>query len=127
MLIRRKDDLKSSELTPESLYVDRRAFLAAAGIVGVSALAGLAPRAWAAGTAGTAGAQEPQAVGKPFGLQKDDKPTPYTDVTTYNNFYEFGTGKGDPVEQAKGFKPRPWTVQVMEWSPNQRLISLTTS
>ena len=112
MLIRRKDDLKSSELTPESLYVDRRAFLAAAGIVGVGALAGLAPRAWAAGTAGTAGAQEPQAVGKPFGLQPNDKPTPYTDVTTYNNFYEFGTGKGDPVEQAKGFKPRPWTVQV---------------
>ncbi len=112
MLIRHKDDLKSSELTPESLYVDRRAFLAAAGIVGVGALAGLAPRAWAAGTAGTAGAQEPQAVGKPFGLQPNDKPTPYTDVTTYNNFYEFGTGKGDPVEQAKGFKPRPWTVQV---------------
>jgi sulfoxide reductase catalytic subunit YedY len=109
MLIRRKDDLKSSEITPESLYVDRRAFLAAAGIVGVGALASLAPRAWAAGTAG---AQEPQAVGKPFGLQKDDKPTPYTDVTTYNNFYEFGTGKGDPVDEAKSFKPRPWTVQV---------------
>ena len=109
MLIRKKDDLKSSEITPESLYVDRRAFLAAAGIVGVGALAGLAPRAWAAGTTGS---QEPQAVGKPFGLQKDDKPTPYTDVTTYNNFYEFGTGKGDPVDEAKGFKPRPWTVQV---------------
>ena len=109
MLIRKKDDLKSSEITPESLYVDRRAFLAAVGIVGVGALAGLAPRAWAAGTTGS---QEPQAVGKPFGLQKDDKPTPYTDVTTYNNFYEFGTGKGDPVDEAKGFKPRPWTVQV---------------
>jgi sulfoxide reductase catalytic subunit YedY len=109
MLIRRKDDLKSSEITPESLYVDRRAFLAAAGIVGVGALAGLAPRAWASGTGAP---QEPRAVGKPFGLQKDDKPTPYTDVTTYNNFYEFGTGKGDPVEEAQGFKPRPWSVQV---------------
>jgi sulfoxide reductase catalytic subunit YedY len=109
MLFRRKDDLKSSDITPESLYVERRAFLAAAGIVGVGALAGLAPRAWAAGTTPL---QEPQAVGKPFGLQKDDKPTPYTDVTTYNNFYEFGTGKGDPVEEAKGFKPRPWSVQV---------------
>ncbi len=106
MLIRPRTtaDLLSSEITPESLYMNRREWLAAAGftvgaIVGVDALL---PR--------PAGAQ--QALGKPYGLQSDDKPTPWEDVTSYNNFYEFGTAKDDPKEMAKDFKPRPWTVKV---------------
>ncbi len=104
MLIRPSDPLTSSETTPESMYLNRREFLAAAGILGAGLVAGAAPR--------PAGAQDPQAVGKPFGLQSDDKPTPWKDVTGYNNFYEFGTDKSDPAEYAKGFVPRPWTVQV---------------
>jgi sulfoxide reductase catalytic subunit YedY len=106
MLIRRPDDIKSSEITPERHYLGRREFLAAAGVLGLGAAGGLVPGAFAQGT------QEPQAVGKPYGLQKDDKPTKYADVTTYNNFYEFGTGKDEPAENAKEFKPRPWTVMV---------------
>jgi sulfoxide reductase catalytic subunit YedY len=105
MLIRRADDLRSSETTPESLYLNRREFLAAAGLLGAGLVAGVAPRPLVA-------QQEPQATGKPFGLQGDDKPTAWKDVTGYNNFYEFGTGKEDPAEYAKGFVPRPWTVQV---------------
>jgi sulfoxide reductase catalytic subunit YedY len=42
----------------------------------------------------------------------DDAPTPYGDVTSYNNFYEFGTGKGDPAEYAHTLRPRPWTVTI---------------
>jgi len=97
-------DLPSSEITPESLYMNRREWLAAAGLT-VGAIVGadaLLPR--------PAGAQ--QALGKPYGLQSDDKPTPWEDVTSYNNFYEFGTAKDDPKEMAKDFKPRPWTVKV---------------
>jgi sulfoxide reductase catalytic subunit YedY len=105
MLIRRASDLKSSEITPESLYVDRRQFLQAAGVAGIGLA--LAP-----GLLRAEGQQEPQATGKPYGLQKDDKPTPYQDVTSYNNFYEFGTGKDEPVENAKGFRTKPWTVTV---------------
>jgi sulfoxide reductase catalytic subunit YedY len=105
MLIRRPADVASSEITPESHYVNRREFLAAAGVAGLGALA--LPAAALA-----AAAQEPQAVGKPFGLQKDDKPTPWMDVTTYNNFYEFGTDKSDPAENAKAFRPHPWSVVV---------------
>jgi sulfoxide reductase catalytic subunit YedY len=101
MLIRRPNDLKSSEITPESLYINRRSWLAAAG--GALAIGGLGREA---------SAQEPQAVGKPFGLQPDDKPTPWQDVTTYNNFYEFGTDKSDPARNAKAFKTSPWTVTV---------------
>jgi sulfoxide reductase catalytic subunit YedY len=105
--MRKHAEPPSSEITPEKLFVDRRAFIAAAGTLGATAIAGgLLPR--------VAGAQpqEPQAVGKPFGLQPDDKPTPWTDVTTYNNFYEFGTDKSDPSENAGNFKTRPWTVRV---------------
>jgi sulfoxide reductase catalytic subunit YedY len=97
-------DLRSSEITPESLYLSRREWLTAAGLT-VGAIAGvgaLLPRAAAA----------QQALGKPYGLQADDKPTPWEDVTTYNNFYEFGTGKDEPAELSRGFKPRPWSVKV---------------
>ncbi len=97
----------SSEITPEKFYVDRRAFIAAAGALGAGAIAASMPS-----LAGAQGTQEPKAVGKPFGLQPDDKPTPWEDVTTYNNFYEFGTDKSDPSENAKNFKTQPWTVRV---------------
>jgi sulfoxide reductase catalytic subunit YedY len=101
MLIRRPSDVKSSEITPESLYWSRREWLA--GAAGAAAVAALAP---------SVQAQTPPALGKPFGLQPDDKPTPWDDVTTYNNFYEFGTDKSDPAENSKNFKPLPWTITV---------------
>lgn len=120
MRIRRAADIPSSEITPERLYDDpasrpdglgRREFLAtaglAAGAIGLGTV--LSPgAAWASMTGG----QEPRPLGKPYGLQKDDKPTPWEDVTTYNNYYEFGTDKSDPAENAKEFRTRPWTVAV---------------
>ncbi|HVT39755.1 MAG TPA: protein-methionine-sulfoxide reductase catalytic subunit MsrP [Gemmatimonadaceae bacterium] len=112
MLIRRTDYIKSSEITPESLYLSRRAFLSAAGGLAAGglagALAGVARPAWGEAAPG----QEPQPTGKAYGLQKDDKPTPWEDVTTYNNFYEFGSDKSDPAANAKAFKTRPWTIRV---------------
>jgi len=113
MLIRRSNDIPSSEITPESVYLRRREFIARMGGAGV-ALAGLSlaaacgrdePRdAYAAGevadeTTGSSPAPE-------------DKLTPYEDVTSYNNFYEFGTDKGDPKENSQRFRTRPWTVTV---------------
>jgi sulfoxide reductase catalytic subunit YedY len=80
--------------------MDRRAWLVAAGAIAVGAFA---PRS---------SAQDPQAVGKPYGLQPNDQPTPWIDVTTYNNFYEFGTDKSDPARNAKSFKTSPWTLTV---------------
>ena len=104
MLIGKADDIQSSEITPEALFRDRRSFLKAAGLYG-SGLAGFARSASGA-------AQTPEALGKPYGLQSDDRATPWEDVTGYNNFYEFGTDKGDPKANAKAFKARPWTVKV---------------
>ncbi len=104
-----RPELPSSEITPESAYLDRRRFLAAAGIVGAGLLAtGSLSRAAFA----SARAPQQKSLGTPYGLQPGDDPTPEEDVTSYNNFYEFGTGKGDPVENAQGFITRPWTVKV---------------
>lgn len=95
MLIRHPDDIPSSEITPEGLYHNRRQFIGAAGALALGAL--IAPKAQAATTRG---------------YVQEDKVTPEEDATSYNNYYEFGTGKDDPVEQAKNFKPMPWTVAV---------------
>jgi len=95
MLIRRPDDTRSSEITPERDYLDRRRFLGlAAGAVALGAPASLA----ACSSAEAA---------------QDDKPNSWEEITTYNNFYEFGTDKSDPAENApRTLKPRPWTVQI---------------
>jgi sulfoxide reductase catalytic subunit YedY len=102
----------SSEITPEALYQNRRKFIAAAGVIGAGLL-GADPLRAAEAIANTKQQpQGPQATGTPYGLQPDDRATPWEDVTGYNNFYEFGTGKEDPAENAKDFVPRPWTVKV---------------
>ena len=93
MLIRRPPDIAFSEITPERSYLDRRAFIAAAG----AAAAALAL---------------PTAVRAAAKQGRDDRLTPLEDVTTYNNYYEFGTGKDDPARNATAFRPRPWTVEV---------------
>jgi sulfoxide reductase catalytic subunit YedY len=102
--------LPSSEITPQGLYLDRRKFLAAAGIAGAGLVAASKLGALTIGEQGQQAA--PQARGTPYGLQPNDTPTPYADVTGYNNFYEFGTGKEEPAVNARSFVPRPWTVKV---------------
>ncbi|CAN5666522.1 protein-methionine-sulfoxide reductase catalytic subunit MsrP [soil metagenome] len=100
MLIGKPSDIPSSDITPESVYLDRRRFLrlGAAGAVGAS----LVP---ATGLAACTDPDQQQ--------QQQEKLTPYDDVTTYNNFYEYGTDKADPARYAPGLlKPRPWTVAI---------------
>jgi sulfoxide reductase catalytic subunit YedY len=100
MLIKKPDDIASSEITPEELYTNRRGFLKAAGLLGIAATAG------SAAAFKHAGAPDAQ------GPQLKDELTPFEDVTTYNNYYEFGTDKSEPAENATGLKTRPWTVKV---------------
>jgi methionine sulfoxide reductase catalytic subunit len=116
----------SSEITPERLYLDRRRFLrqAAFGTLAVGAsgllLPGCAPGGDAEGggaagsDAGEGGARRIDAEGLRFTQGEDlvGELTPYEDVTQYNNFYEFGLGKEDPVRNSGAFRPRPWTVEV---------------
>ncbi len=91
--------IASSEITPRQIYMRRREFLGAATL-GAMALYG----------AGKASAAALSAVESKYKV--DEKPTPLKDVTTYNNFYEFGLDKGDPAANSGDFKPLPWTVKV---------------
>ena len=106
----RRFNLPDRDVTPESAYLTRRSFLVAAGVLG----AGLAGAEVLRATGRPSGAeQQGQGVlGTPYGIQPTDVPTPWEDVTGYNNFYEFGMGKDDPKRNAQGFKTRPWTVTV---------------
>ena len=100
MLIKKPDDIRSSEITPEHLYYDRREFLRTAGLLGIAAASASVLASPGSASAGT---QE---------QQSRDELTPFEDVTTYNNYYEFGTDKSEPAENSKGFKTKPWTVKV---------------
>ena len=94
MRIRRRPDIPSSEITSESWYLRRREFIAAA--------------AAAAGTIAAPALLRAQ----PARRQEAETQTPYEDVTSYNNFYEFGTGKDDPARNAHTLRPRPWQVEI---------------
>jgi sulfoxide reductase catalytic subunit YedY len=102
MLIRKGPDIRSSEITTEAQYLSRRALM-----VGAAALT-LVP---AARTAAAPADQTLKATSNPA-FRVEDAPTKYESATSYNNFYEFGTEKDDPVQHAHSLRTRPWTVQV---------------
>ncbi len=117
MLIRPPNDIQPSEITPRSVFRARRRFMRdTAGIAGAAMLgAGLS----LLGTRRAAAiASDPEATGpKLDGVVEgawgaDEELTPYSDITSYNNFYEFGTDKRDPGRYAGSFNPQPWTVEV---------------
>ncbi|HSM98429.1 MAG TPA: molybdopterin-dependent oxidoreductase, partial [Gallionella sp.] len=108
MLIRRPEDIQPSEITPHSLYLNRRAFmLGAAGLLlsSEAAFANLTAR------------KSPLSVGA-------EKPNSLKEITTYNNFYEFGTDKSDPAENSAHFHPRTWHVVVVGEVMKPRTFSL---
>jgi len=104
--IRNPNDPKPSEITDEKVYRERRRFLqASVALAGAAAFPGLLlPEGAQAGT------KLKGVVKGPFGT--DEKLTPYKDVTTYNNFYEFGTSKSDPARNAGSLHTDPWSVTV---------------
>jgi sulfoxide reductase catalytic subunit YedY len=100
VLIRKPADIPPSEITPRRLYLRRRELLA--GSLGLAALALLpAPRAQGGPLA---------AIKSPFST--DEAQTRREDATTYNNFYEFGTDKGDPATHAHTLTTSPWSVKI---------------
>jgi sulfoxide reductase catalytic subunit YedY len=124
----RTPEPKASEITPEPAYVTRRdalkrgaAFTVTATVIGagltklvgggrgarapVADAPSLPSAPLASGEAGDGGAPRGR-------YTVDDPPTPFEDVTTYNNFYELGLGKSDPAENAGTLRARPWTVSV---------------
>ena len=110
MLIRRSRPgdsaaIRPSQITPESVYLNRRRLLQAALAVGVAGLGG----AWA---------EPAPADVAPLAYKRNDRyslseaPNSYEDITSYNNYYEFGVDKGAPAANSGRFKPAPWSVAV---------------
>ena len=104
MLIRTRrpgeGDIPSSEITPYELYLDRRRFLGKGAALLAAATA--TPRALSgSGMEGVTGSSA-----------QAEEPTSYEAITTYNNYYEFGTDKADPHQNSGDFIPRPWSVTV---------------
>ena len=107
MLIKRPNDILPSDITDLKFYQRRREFMkmaAAGSILGASSLLPAGAGAQTAGLAKLNAAKSP--------LSTMEVPTAYKHVTSYNNFYEFGTDKADPAVHAKNLKLKPWTVVV---------------
>jgi sulfoxide reductase catalytic subunit YedY len=107
MLIKKPNNIRSSEITSEANYFNRRKFLQSGYLIGGGLL-----------TQKLFGAELPK---KPFDVLKDINPSEYStkeqinnilDVTSYNNYYEFGIDKDDPLRNSRNFESRPWTVEV---------------
>ncbi len=104
MLIKTPSDIKSSEITSKSTYLSRRKFLKTSintGIVGSGLL-----------LAGNTNAATLNDIRKSRYSTLEEELTDFEDITTYNNFYEFGTAKEDPVKYSGGFNPKPWSITV---------------
>jgi sulfoxide reductase catalytic subunit YedY len=107
VLIKKTPPIPSSTITSRENYLNRRDFIRAGAIAGGGLLTGQASAALVPAERGA----RLEDVGKSR-FSTDETPTGYEDVTTYNNFYEFGTGKDDPHRNATDFEPRPWTISV---------------
>lgn len=97
MLIKNASDIRPSEITSEINYLNRRKFINSAALTGSGLLLG----------AGCSDAKLPDSS-----LNAELVPNPLEDIMTYNNFYEFGLGKGDPAKYSGSFKPQPWNVTI---------------
>ena len=107
--------IPSREITDEKLYLGRRAFLRGAAAVSVgAAMGGCFPtdEMEAAAPDGAELPAELQAKPAPPRYRTEEPLTAWEAATTYNNFYEFGTGKSDPAENAHTLKPKPWSVVI---------------
>lgn len=111
MLIKRRESwhLPESAVTPREVFEDRRRFIKGASALGLGAIAGGLTLPGSPAMAAPLATIHPAAFSaEALGLDVTEKKY----ATTYNNFYEFGTGKSDPYENAQDFEPLPWTVQV---------------
>ncbi|HLY65491.1 MAG TPA: protein-methionine-sulfoxide reductase catalytic subunit MsrP [Chloroflexota bacterium] len=122
----------SSEITPEPIYWRRREFIRNSGLIAGTAVALGGPLLWLVGKSPPP--KTPDAAPLPeqaLAISSDASPfdttetqTSYQDVTTYNNFYEFGEDKSDPAQNAHTLQTRPWTISVEGEVANPETIGI---
>ncbi|VAW98992.1 Protein-methionine-sulfoxide reductase catalytic subunit MsrP [hydrothermal vent metagenome] len=112
MLIKKSHDIKSSEITPQSIYENRRQFMRSAGglLLATTASSFISPPLLAAENAKYGGTALDVKTRK--NLADSEELTPFSKVSTYNNYYEFGTDKYSPAKLASSLKTDPWNVDV---------------
>ncbi len=112
MLIKKPDDIKSSEITSESVYLNRRNFIRAATLAGTVGASGLLYRRLNPVAQKTAAPVANNAEPAAYRTPEGEAANSFDDITTYNNFYEFDTSKSGVASASQGFITRPWTVRV---------------
>jgi len=114
MLIKKPNDIPSSEITPKSSYISRRAFITGAVAAGAALAGGAYLRSGSSGEhSGTVEASGEKLTGiVKSQYSTTETPTSFKDITNYNNYYEFSTDKYAPAGLSKNFRTRPWTVRV---------------
>lgn len=130
MIIQTKSDIAPSAITPEQVFDDRRKFLQQAGF---GVLAGASGLLATSVNAATSKLSPPSKTNSSLLKLTDfsktkygagEKLTAYEDITNYNNYYEFGTGKDEPAIHSKLFKPTPWTVSIEGQVKKNKTISI---
>ncbi|HKD82822.1 MAG TPA: protein-methionine-sulfoxide reductase catalytic subunit MsrP [Candidatus Angelobacter sp.] len=127
MVIKKPSDIESSEITPKSVYMNRRRFIAgAAATVGAAMAGGYYLRNHLDGgdTVQAGGAKLSGIVKSPFSTNETQ--TSLQDITNYNNYYEFSTDKYEPNGLSKNFRTRPWTVAIDGMVKKRKKLDIDT-
>jgi sulfoxide reductase catalytic subunit YedY len=124
MLIKKPADIAPSEITPKSLYLNRRKFLLCVSAAAGAAAVGLKLREIASPSAIVHAGSTIEGIQKSPLSTTGEKLTPLKDITNYNNYYEFSTDKYQPAGLAKDFKTRPWTISVEGLIKNKKTYDL---
>ncbi|MDP2608901.1 MULTISPECIES: protein-methionine-sulfoxide reductase catalytic subunit MsrP [unclassified Oceanobacter] len=133
----RRSDPKPSEITPKDTYLNRRAFMGASIGTALSASAAISAATMSLPalalttrknpeTAGPGWLQQQIGAAKESPLSTTDAPAPYSAITNYNNFYEFGYDKADPARYASKLSTDPWSVEISGACENPGVLSLET-
>ena len=112
MLIKQSSDIASSEISDESRYLNRRQFLSTVGMATAAGAAGLLPSETLAASRGATHGKSLANVVKGAFSVRDEKPNSWDDITSYNNFYEFGVDKSDALANSGKFVASPWKVAI---------------
>src|SRR6202045_562407 len=110
MLLRKSLELTYADITPRSVYLDRRKFLRGMGIAGLAAVGGEHLLDLAVPSRSVYAGSKLTTIKGPFST--DEKINTLNEVTHYNNFYEFGVDKDQPAKNAQKFVTSPWSVSV---------------
>jgi sulfoxide reductase catalytic subunit YedY len=105
-------EIRSSEITPESVYLNRRNFIRAGLFAGTTAATGLAYRYFNPQPPAEVATAEISNIKQNEPFSVDEKLNTFEEITNYNNFYEFSTTKTAVARKAENFITRPWTVEV---------------